>query len=182
MSILSNNIKFLRKQKKWNQTELAELLQVKRGSIASYESKNVEPRLVLILKIAKLFNISLVDLIETDLMGNGGKYMPFRTGEVIGNHTSGEDLEWAKSIDISNIRDYIERSKKIQKMLEGFKIFYKYKMDSYGDDQSEAQKITSDIHNFIVLLEQLYATNEIIIPRNLDSSANPESESSSNNC
>lgn len=182
MSILSSNLKFLRKTKKWNQTELADNLQIKRGSIASYESKNVEPRLVLIVKIAKLFNISLADLIETDLIANGGKYAPFRKFESTdtGHHASGEEQEWAKSIDPSTLKDYIERSKKIQKMLEGFKIFYRYKLESYDNTHPEAQRIASDIQNFITLLEQIYSTNEIIASQNLPSLPLSEKKPSNN--
>jgi len=60
----------LRKLNEWSQEELAERLGVKRSSIAAYESKNVEPRLKVIIEMAQVFNVSIVELIEIDLGAN----------------------------------------------------------------------------------------------------------------
>ena len=57
ISYLSKNLKFLRKSRQWSQEELARRLGIKRSNIAAYESKNVEPRLSLLLSMAKLFNV-----------------------------------------------------------------------------------------------------------------------------
>lgn len=74
---LSKNIRYLRKSKKWSQEELALKLGIKRSNIAAYESKNVEPRLGLILQMAKLFNVNMAELIRVNIEEEGGIQEPF---------------------------------------------------------------------------------------------------------
>lgn len=166
MSYLSKNIKYLRKLRRWNQTELADRLNVKRGSIASYESKNVEPRLSLIVNLAKLFDIRLVDLIEKDLSLSEGNYRPFHNdnmSNVAGNHANGDTISSLFAhLDESDYANFMDKSQRMQKMLDGFKVFYKMKLDSYREGNGELQFVAGDIENFILLLEQLSKTNEFI--------------------
>ncbi|HFA49808.1 MAG TPA: XRE family transcriptional regulator [Bacteroidetes bacterium] len=64
---LAQNLRALRKRKKWSQEELAERLGLNRGNIASYESGTAEPKICNLVKIARLFKISIFDLTHNDL-------------------------------------------------------------------------------------------------------------------
>ncbi|MEM9886126.1 MAG: helix-turn-helix transcriptional regulator [Bacteroidota bacterium] len=64
---LPQNIRFLRKNSRLSQEELATRVGLNRGNIASYEKGIAEPKLCNLLKIANLFKISLKDLTGRDL-------------------------------------------------------------------------------------------------------------------
>jgi len=69
-STLSKNIRKLRAFKNLNQTQFAELIDVKRASIGAYEEGRAEPKLDTLLRITTYFKISLDDLIVKDLTVN----------------------------------------------------------------------------------------------------------------
>lgn len=157
-SILSQNLRFLRKLKKISQEELAQKLNIKRSNIAAYESKNVEPRLRIILEIAKFFNIDVKTLIEEKVTADT-PYKPYIT-----QHYSEEPS--SNTIDVSNKRDvsqFIEKSIKVRKILEGFKAFYSFKKNELSNASPEKVKLTYDIDNFIQLMEHLLTYNESVI-------------------
>ena len=170
MSNLSKNIKYLRKLNHWNQTELAEQLGVKRGSIASYESKNVEPRLSLIVKIAKLFDVRLLDLIEMDLSEINGQYRSFNSkssNPYDNTVTIKEMLDTANSEDYTN---FLEKSERMQTMIDGFRIFYRMKLQTYRDNPQEmdsANNIIGDLENFVLLLDKIGQTNQILFEQSI---------------
>ena len=60
---LANNIKNLRLRMGWSQDDLATKLSVSRGKISSYELRGVQPRLPLLTKMAKLFDVSIDQLV-----------------------------------------------------------------------------------------------------------------------
>lgn len=66
MNYFASNLKFLRKSQKISQSKLAEDLKVNRSNIAAYESKNVEPRLKVLIKIANYFNVGINELLLVD--------------------------------------------------------------------------------------------------------------------
>ncbi len=63
---IAKNIKYLRDKEWLSQSKFAELFQLNRGNIASYEAGS-EPTLSVIISIANYFNISIDDLIASDL-------------------------------------------------------------------------------------------------------------------
>ena len=67
MTHIGKNIVYLRKKNKWTQDDLALKLNVKRSLIGSYEEERASPKLDLINKIVALFDISMEDLVSTDL-------------------------------------------------------------------------------------------------------------------
>lgn len=64
---LPDNIRCLRKQLNMSQGELAKQIGLNRGNIASYENGTAEPKICNLLKLAKLFGISILDLTQKDL-------------------------------------------------------------------------------------------------------------------
>ncbi|MEY2904022.1 MAG: hypothetical protein RJA52_38 [Bacteroidota bacterium] len=64
---LSLNLKFLRGQLKMSQEELASKIGLNRGNIASYENGTAEPKICNLLKLSKVFNVSITELTQKDL-------------------------------------------------------------------------------------------------------------------
>jgi len=67
MTHIGKNIVYLRKKNKWTQDDLASKLKVKRSLIGSYEEERASPKLDLINKMIALFDITMEDLVTTDL-------------------------------------------------------------------------------------------------------------------
>ena len=140
----SKNLKTLRKRRKLSQDKLARELGLKRSSIASYESKNVEPRIAVLQDIANFFSITLTDLIERDF----SKDSP--TGSTNTRHLS--DTELQKIYD---------NSRKSQKMLEGFSLFFDMKIRRLEEEAPDVTKnIASDLKNFMMLLDHMVRSNQ----------------------
>jgi len=158
-TVLANNIRFLRKSRKLSQEELASLIKIKRSNIAAYESKNVEPRLRVILEIAKIFDVDVKMLIETRL-NESIELKPYITE----NFT--EDIDSNNTLELSNNEDvntFISKSIKVRKILEGFKAFYTFKKTSIDTTKPDKEKLIYDIDNFIQLMEHLLTYNETVI-------------------
>ena len=61
---ISSKVIQLRKDKKWSQTDLADKLECSRAIIGNYERGENTPSIEIILKMAKLFNVSTDFLIS----------------------------------------------------------------------------------------------------------------------
>lgn len=69
-SVLAKNIKKLRLYKGMNQTEFAELFGINRSNIGSYEEARAEPKLEVLLKIAKHFKLTVDQVVSKELSVN----------------------------------------------------------------------------------------------------------------
>ncbi len=67
MSLVSSNIKFLRKASHLTQEQLAEKIGIKRSLLGAYEEGRADPRLNNLVIFAKLFNVSVDLLISKDI-------------------------------------------------------------------------------------------------------------------
>ena len=67
MATLQRNIKYLRGKKELTQQEFADLLKIKRSSIGAYEEGRARPNIQTQRDIAKIFGISLDQLLTKDL-------------------------------------------------------------------------------------------------------------------
>ncbi|MFT4536397.1 MAG: transcriptional regulator with XRE-family HTH domain [Saprospiraceae bacterium] len=155
---LSHNIKYLRKENKFSQEELANRLGIKRSNIAAYESKNVEPRLRIILELARLFNVSVKTLIEKKIAR--GSISPAFDVSTIASTANVQELDIENNIDIA---EFIGKSIRIRKVLEGFKSFYTFKKNNMKESTPDKDKLIFDIDNFVQLMEHLLAYNETVI-------------------
>lgn len=70
MSQIGSNIKKLRKVKGLSQQAFAELFNLTRGNISSYEELRAEPKIEVAIEIAKYFSIPLSELLEKQLTVN----------------------------------------------------------------------------------------------------------------
>ncbi len=69
MSLISDNIKFLRKNNHLTQEQLAEKIGIKRSLLGAYEEGRADPRLNNLLKISEIFKVSVDTLISEDVSG-----------------------------------------------------------------------------------------------------------------
>ncbi|MEI6310724.1 MAG: LexA family transcriptional regulator [Bacteroidota bacterium] len=67
MEYIHTNLKFLRKSKEWTQEEFADKLKIKRSLLGAYEEGRAKPNYEVLVHIAKLFEVSLENLITKNL-------------------------------------------------------------------------------------------------------------------
>ena len=67
MNYFASNIKFLRKQKGLQQTEICSLIEFKQSTWSGYESSFSKPNFKDLLKIIGFFDVSASELLEIDL-------------------------------------------------------------------------------------------------------------------
>jgi transcriptional regulator with XRE-family HTH domain len=67
MSIVSDNIKYLRKQMHLTQEQMADKIGIKRSLLGAYEEGRADPRLNNLQKMAEIFNISVDMVISNNL-------------------------------------------------------------------------------------------------------------------
>ena len=70
MSYIGKNIRKIRISKKMTQTEFAELFDLKRTAVGSYEEGRAEPKIDTLIKIADYFKLSLDQLLRKELSIN----------------------------------------------------------------------------------------------------------------
>ena len=80
MSILSKNIRFLRKKMNLNQDHISLLFNKKANTIGNWENQKSEPSLAELIKLGDYFKVSTADLLQTDLeslsQGKAGQHQP----------------------------------------------------------------------------------------------------------
>ena len=67
MSKANKNIKHLRSLKGWSQSHLAEVLEIPRARIGSYEEERCEPPIDVLIKLSDLFHVAIDALVRCDL-------------------------------------------------------------------------------------------------------------------
>jgi len=70
MSYIGKNIRKIRMSKKMTQTEFADLFDLKRTVVGSYEEGRAEPKIETLIKISDYFNLSLDQLLRKELSIN----------------------------------------------------------------------------------------------------------------
>ena len=72
MSLISNNLKYLRKKISLTQEQMAQQIGIKRSLLGAYEEGRADPRISNLLKFSEIFNLSVDELIGTDLADRNG--------------------------------------------------------------------------------------------------------------
>lgn len=88
--MISENIRILRKNKKWTQEELAEKLDVSRQAVAKWESGETIPDINNCMVLAKLFEVTLDDLVNYDSKEKLGYPIPPKGKHLFGLVKIGE--------------------------------------------------------------------------------------------
>lgn len=103
MSLIHDNLKFLRLQKRMTQQQFADLLKIKRSSLGAYEEARAKPNYDLLTRLTEHFPVTIDQLINDDLSAKVASWM-----DAGGLDTSGKNLRvLAISID-SEDKEYID--------------------------------------------------------------------------
>ncbi len=109
MSFFGKNIRKIRSIRKISQTEFANIFDISRASVGSYEEGRAEPKIEIISNVAKYFSITIDELINKELTVNDlyhfdvGSEPVFKTGQ-------------ARELDLIQIPFY--QSTKLSEILE----------------------------------------------------------------
>jgi transcriptional regulator with XRE-family HTH domain len=79
--LLAKNLRFLRSQVPMTQSELAEKLGLQRTMISAYEDGRSEPKLSSLEIMARLFQVSMDELLFHDIQEMGRKAVQNRTSK-----------------------------------------------------------------------------------------------------
>lgn len=85
MSVVCQNLKFLRKQKGWTQQEFADKLGIKRSLLGAYEEERAEPRTEVLEQVSDMFRVSIDDLLRRDLSSPKESFLERRRQQKMGN-------------------------------------------------------------------------------------------------
>jgi transcriptional regulator with XRE-family HTH domain len=149
MIYIHQNIKFLRKQLQISQTALAEKLNFSRSNIAAYEVGNSEPNLAKLVKLASFFNISINDLITSDLS------QPSRNGVTINQNVL--------ILNNPNFQTFKEETFEAKNAITGLNQFFKFRTKNYMNNSPEVKSVINDFENILSVSEHLIAINETLI-------------------
>ncbi|MEY3451144.1 MAG: hypothetical protein RL711_970 [Bacteroidota bacterium] len=84
MAYFADNIRFLRSQKSLSQTSLADMFQLTRGQLASYEDGRAEPSQETLVKYADFFKLPIDALIKFDLsQAADGNFMKLTNDKIL---------------------------------------------------------------------------------------------------
>jgi len=72
MSLISNNLKYLRKKISLTQEQMAHQIGIKRSLLGAYEEGRADPRISNLLKFSEIFSLSVDQLIGSDLTAENG--------------------------------------------------------------------------------------------------------------
>lgn len=164
---LDKNIRFLRKQMNLSQEELALKIGLNRGNIASYENGTAEPKVCNLLRLSRLFGVSICDLAQRDLSGDEA---PCSNGN---GHAKKAQLAEPQNPEVLNII-HSNAQRKLQ-MMEGLVTCSRLKLEQVHT------QIPPELQLIIVNFEELYRTARSLMDEHLsllkslnckDSSAN----------
>jgi len=147
LSPLSKNIKFLRKLKGISQQKLANETGLKRNNIASYEAGIVEPKADSFLKLARFFGVNPSDLITLDLSVHPLEYFQ-ESREIVEEDNITDSLEL-----------FIAKTNDLQKVLEGFVEFHKFRRQEQAQSSDALQSLNNDFDNLLSTMESLLQAN-----------------------
>jgi len=156
MSQVGKNIKKIRKVRGLSQQAFADLFELTRGNISSYEEFRAEPKTEMIVRIANFFGIPLSDFIEKDLSVN--KLLHYNTELA----TSPEKLKMAQQlvkvpyVPGLYIEEYLKRYADVNFMMQLPHIIIpdnsKFELIAFEIDNPEILPAGFNYHNGDVLI------------------------------
>lgn len=134
-NFIASNLRVLRKEAGWSQTELAERVGLNRGNIASYESGCAEPNICKLLRIGQLFDVTTRDLTRRDLSD------PAELAVARSNHRADPEGRYTA---------YRERQRELDHLLNSSHDLFRFKRESLTDPCPEAELFAG---HYLQLLE-----------------------------
>ena len=178
MKYLADNIKYLRQKLGLSQEKLAELLGLNRGNIASYEQGSAEPKIENLIKMMQVFKVEVKDLVERDLAGL--EKLDNEISSLKENPSYSDNLvNWEKSRLLKRlvnrderIQQFIRQSEEMHKILEGFKLFHKFKMENGRTVSEDVKKIADDYEKLLEVMDVMLESDRKMIEYLQESNAN----------
>jgi len=171
--LLPQNIRFLRKRNKLSQEELASKIGLNRGNIASYEKGTAEPKICNLLKIARLFAVSIRDLTGIDLsqVKNLNGY-----GMIL---AKGHHAKTTTSLNRSQLEKHLTKAEELQTVVSSLYNCHCFKLKNIEVSDKDTQVLVSNfeqlyeithslLHSHQELLELVKEKNNHSIFPNLD--------------
>ena len=152
----ANNLRELRKYKNMSQAALAEALGISRNKIASYESRNIEPKLQLIVQIARFFEIGIDDLLKKELHKSNIESYKKHKKQARNSRVELKLKEVPNPKLVQILKDFKLEHDKARKIYEGLKAFYSL-------DKSEETKAELESEQMFELIEYMLEQNQKII-------------------
>lgn len=141
---LANNIRCLRKKLSLSQEELASRIGLNRGNIASYEKGTAEPKICNLLKLAKFFKVTLLDLTKRDIQ-NGLPVQQLNGNGAVLNTDAFEILE-----------KYNKNAVELKEVLDSLHCYHCYKMKS-------VEELPKDMQMIVMNFEKLYEVTQVLM-------------------
>lgn len=139
INYLSSNIKCLRRKKGFSQEELAQKIGLNRGNIASYENGTAEPKICNLLKLSRIFEVSIIDLTMKDLQDEVNQI----EAQLKYENLNGPDPE--------QIAHFAEKAHMLADYLEGLHKCYTYKKTKL-----ESSEIPNNVDFVFDFFDQAY--------------------------
>ncbi len=158
---LPQNIKHLRKLKKWSQTELAEHLGCNRGNIASYEKGVAEPNTRLLMRLSKVFDASIAQLVGEDL--STGEFDQLSNFKAAATKLSQSQVHQESDEKSQLFESFFVSNKKMETILKGFKDYHNFKLENISGNNIEDTYLMHEHKKLIEITEQLIKINKDII-------------------
>ncbi len=140
---IASNIRLLRKQQGWSQSELAERVNMNRGNIASYESGSAEPSICKLLRISRLFGVGARDFTRRDFSDSA---------ELAIARLAQNDSQGGHHNEMSEFRD---RALELGELVASSKKLFEYKRKSTVKPCSEADIIAAQYQQLYEVTQQL---------------------------
>ncbi|MCB0805519.1 MAG: helix-turn-helix domain-containing protein [Bacteroidales bacterium] len=170
MGYFAQNLKFLRSSQKLSQELFAQQIGLNRGNIASYEKGTAEPSLTNLLKIARFFRIDVEYLLEGKIEDHREMIESLTQTQTLQTNGSGAPVIQFENtfrekllLNKKNLEDFRKRSDEMSKILEGFRQFHKFKMESSENISEDVRKMAIDYEKLMEVLEDVLNTNKNII-------------------
>ncbi len=149
---LDKNIRFLRKRMNLSQEELAFKIGLNRGNIASYENGSAEPKVCNLLRISRLFGVSICDLAQRDL--SEGQAASRVNGHLVSDLQ--DQLKNPEQLEVIH-----SNAQRMLQMIEGLMTCSRIKLEQ-ADNQ-----IPQELRLIIVNFEELYRTARSLMDEHL---------------
>ena len=114
-------LKELRIQKNLKQGEIAKILNISQTCYSYYENGRNEPSIDVLIKLSKLFNVSVDELIGNDTNIDTLENSPFYQQEII------EQIKTLNQVECAKVEGFIAGLKRGKQEYEREKLFNKYK-------------------------------------------------------
>ena len=122
---LAKNLRHLRKKYGLNQDDLEDILNVSRQAYSNYETCKRTPDLDTLIRIARFYDVSLDDLILTNLRTDSGSDSVNGVREPVSSYTYAKCEETGNSVYVTEqelkfIADFRSLSEETRQILTGF--------------------------------------------------------------